>query len=312
VRAGFRVVAAALAVVLLQGCMADTTATQLPPGVAAVVNGETVTRQQIVDFIGELHDFRNLTAEERGFFSSRLNEEERGALEQYIFAVVFKEILAEQGLNFDADLLAFFQTSSLENAGGEAQLRRTLQPSGLTLGVFNDAYLVQQVVFSQLREVLVVGLTAEFRTVRHILVDDRALAIDLIDRLVAGEDFAELAGEYSNDFGSAIAGGDLGDAQRGAYVDAFEDAVWTSQVGLVLAPVETEFGFHIIEVQASQVRRAEDLEENDQFGLIQTELNTLLLAALDKASIQVDSAYGRWDPIARSIVSLPAVGASQS
>jgi hypothetical protein len=312
VRAGFRVFSAALAVVLLQGCMPDSAASQLPAGTAAVVNGETITRQQIVNFVGELHDFRNLTADERGFFAARINEEERGALEQYIFAVVFRDLLAEQGLVFDADLLSQFQTGSLDNAGGEAQLRRTLQPSGLTIDVFNDAYLVQQVVFSQLREELVVGLTAEFRTVRHILVDDRALALELIARLNSGEDFADLASEYSTDFGSAIAGGDLGSAQRGAYVAPFEEAVWSSNIGLVAQPVETEFGFHIIDVQDSAIRRAEDLDENEQFALIQSELNTLLLAALDRADVKVDSAYGRWDKNERTIVPVARVGTARS
>jgi len=312
VRAAFRALSVALAVVLLQGCAADNTTTQLPPGAAAVVNGVTITRDQLVQFVGEMHDFRNLNANERAFFSSRLNEEERSTLEQYIFAVVFRDLLGEQGLQFDEALLTEFQTGSLENAGGVAQLRRTLQPSGLTINVFNDAYLVQQVVFSQLREQLIVGLSAEFRTVRHILVDDRELAITLISRLDDGEDFADLANEYSNDFGSAIAGGDLGSAQRGVYVAAFEEAVWSSEGGLVQEPVQTEFGFHIIDVQAIERRAAEDIDENDQFALIQTELNTLLLAALDRAEIRVDSAYGRWDPRERSVVALVPVGSARS
>lgn len=311
-RAGFRAFSVALAVVLLQGCAPEQTTTQLSPGAAAVVNGTTITRDQLVQFVGELHDFRNLTAEERAFFAARLNAEERGTLEQYIFATVFRQVLSEQGLTFDEALLNQFQTGSLENAGGATQLSRSLQPSGLTIDVFNDAYLVQQVVFSQLREQLIVGLSAEFRTVRHILVDDLALAQALIRRLEDGEDFADLASEYSTDFGSAIAGGDLGSAQRGAYVAAFEDAVWSSRGGLVPEPVETEFGFHIIDVQEIAVVPAEDIDENEQFALIQTELNTLLLDALDRADIRIDSAYGRWDPVSRTVVSLTRIGASVS
>lgn len=311
-RAGFRVIAAALALTLAQGCAPEGVASPLAPGTAAVVNGETITRDQIVRFVGALHDFRNLTADERAFFSTRINEEERGALEQYIFSVVFLDALAEQGLVLDSDLVADLRVRSLENAGGEPQLRRQLQPSGLTIELFNDAYLVQQVAFSQLREKLVVGLTAEFRTVRHILVDDRTLAVSLIQRLNDGEDFAELAGEYSNDFGSAIAGGDLGSAQRGAYVPAFEDAVWNSDLGLVQQPVETEFGFHIIDVQDRETRRGEDLDENEQFTLVQLELNTLLLEAVDRADIRVAAAYGRWDENARTIVPLTPVGSSRS
>lgn len=310
-RKGFRAFSVVLAVVILQGCAPDTTTAQLPPGAAAVVNGTTITRDQVVQHIGELHDFRNLTGEERAFFSSRLNEEERGTLEQYIFADVFRKALTEQGLVFDETRLSQFQTDSLENAGGISQLRRSLQPSGLTVDVFNQAYLVQQVVFAQLREQLIVGLSAEFRTVRHILVDNEGLAEALIERLIAGEAFADLAGEYSTDSGSAIAGGDLGSALPGAYVAAFEAAVWSSEGGLVREPVATDFGFHIIDVQAIDVVSAENMEENDQFALIQTELNAVLLGALDRAHIRIDAAYGRWDARSRTVVPLTPIGAAR-
>lgn len=312
VRSVLRVISVAMAVMLLSACTPDRTVTQLPSGTAAVVNGETITRDMVVRFVGEMHDFRNLTAEERAFFAARINEEERGALEQHIFAVVFKDVLAKEGLVFDYDLLGELQTRSLDDAGGSGGLRRTLQPSGLTIELFNDAYLVQQVAFSQLREQLIVGRTAELRTVRHILLDDRALAQALIARINAGEDFAELAREYSLDFGSAVDGGDLGTEQRGAYVDAFETAVWSSGVGLVPDPVETEFGFHIIDVQAATTRPAEELDENAQFALIQTDLNALLLAGVDQADIRVAAAYGRWDADMREIVPLTVVGAARS
>lgn len=99
--------------------------------------------------------------------------------------------------------------------------------------------------------------TEEQRHARHILIaidqdtDDaaaRELAGKVRSRLVAGEDFAALAREYSDDPGSASGGGDLGWAGRGTYVGAFEDALFGLKAGDMSEPVKTEFGYHIIQL----------------------------------------------------------------
>ena len=83
----------------------------------------------------------------------------------------------------------------------------------------------------------------------------RATAEGLLERVRAGEDFAALATEYSQDPASAAAGGDLGWFRRGFMVDEFEDAAFSLLDGGISDVVETEFGFHIILVE--RVRFAE-------------------------------------------------------
>ncbi len=61
-----------------------------------------------------------------------------------------------------------------------------------------------------------------------------------------GADFAALAKEYSNDYGSAINGGELGVFGRGIMAPAFDEAAFSLSVGKVSAPVRTEFGVHLI------------------------------------------------------------------
>lgn len=61
-------------------------------------------------------------------------------------------------------------------------------------------------------------------------------------------DFAEIAKKYSQDPGSAKRGGDLGFAKRGTFVPAFEAAAYDLQVGMMTDIVESEFGFHIIQL----------------------------------------------------------------
>ena len=65
----------------------------------------------------------------------------------------------------------------------------------------------------------------------------------------AGEDFAKLAGEFSEDPGSRAQGGDLGWFGRGMMVKPFEDAAFALKPGEVSGIVESQFGFHIIKLE---------------------------------------------------------------
>ncbi len=82
-------------------------------------------------------------------------------------------------------------------------------------------------------------------------VDDAealAFAQSLRQRILDGEDFADLALRFSNDPGSGSQGGDLGWAERGRYVPEFDEAAFVLEVGEISEPVKTSFGYHIIEL----------------------------------------------------------------
>ena len=80
----------------------------------------------------------------------------------------------------------------------------------------------------------------------------RAVSRNLVDslrqRILGGEDFAQLAEQFSQDPGSARSGGELGFVNRGTFVPAFERVAYALSPGEVSGLVETEFGYHIIEV----------------------------------------------------------------
>jgi peptidyl-prolyl cis-trans isomerase C len=84
-------------------------------------------------------------------------------------------------------------------------------------------------------------------TARHILVDNEALCLDLLEQLKAGAIFAELAMENSN-CPSGEAGGDLGSFAPGMMVPEFDAVVFSADIAVPQGPVKTQFGWHIVEV----------------------------------------------------------------
>ncbi len=92
---------------------------------------------------------------------------------------------------------------------------------------------------------------------RHILIrtsadisdeDARQTLAQLKQRIEDGEDFAELANEYSDDPGSKIQGGDLGWANPGTFVAEFERVMGSLKEGQISEPFKSQFGWHILQV----------------------------------------------------------------
>lgn len=81
---------------------------------------------------------------------------------------------------------------------------------------------------------------------RHILVQQKYEAEDILKKLQAGESFEALAQKFSS-CPSKEQGGDLGSFGRGRMVPAFEEAAFALQVDQVSEPVQTRFGYHLIQ-----------------------------------------------------------------
>ncbi len=95
--------------------------------------------------------------------------------------------------------------------------------------------------------------TEEERQAQHILVESKQQAEQIVTQLNSGADFAKLAATHSQDTGSKDAGGDLGFFTLGVMMPEFEAKVFSMKVGEVGAPVKTEFGHHVIKLNAIQV-----------------------------------------------------------
>ena len=126
--------------------------------------------------------------------------------------------------------------------------------AGLSEAAFRDLF-AQGLYREKLQEALgeEVPTTAEQVHARHILVETEEEAQQVVERLQAGEDFGALATELSTDTGTE--GGDLGWFPRGQMVAEFEEAAFALQPGEISDPVQTSFGYHIIEVLEREADR---------------------------------------------------------
>jgi parvulin-like peptidyl-prolyl isomerase len=126
-------------------------------------------------------------------------------------------------------------------------------------------------------------------SVRHILLltqdktdaekaEIRKKIEDILVRAKAGEDFAELAKQYSEDPGSKDNGGLYEDFSRGQMVKPFEDAAFSVPVGELSGVVETSFGYHIIKVidRKKETRPFEEVRGELESRLQQTKQGTVV------------------------------------
>ena len=149
-------------------------------------------------------------------------------------------------------------------------------------------------------------------------------AEDILKKLRAGGDFAELAKKESQDPGSAAKGGDLGWFRRGAMVPEFDKAAFSQPVGKIGDLVQSNFGFHIIKVEdkhAAGVKPLNDVKDDIANKIVQQEamqqaqnaaakvLQDAQKQGLDKAAADNGLKVSTSDWFSRSD-SLPGVGSS--
>lgn len=125
----------------------------------------------------------------------------------------------------------------------------------------------------------------------HILVEDEATANEIKGKLANGEDFAELAKEYSTDMSTKDGGGDLGFFSKGEMVAEFEEVAFTLEVNEVSTPVKTDYGYHIIKVtekKAAEDAKYEDHKKDIEETLLDEKLSTEYTTWLEDARKDAD------------------------
>ncbi len=114
---------------------------------------------------------------------------------------------------------------------------------------------------------------------RHILVADEAAAEAVLARLEAGADFAGLVRELSEDEGTVPTGGDLGWFNFEAMVDPFAQAAFELEIGEISEPVQSDFGWHIIQVLGHEER---PLDQEQYAAALQQALTDFIAGLREK------------------------------
>ena len=157
-----------------------------------------------------------------------------------------------------------------------------------------------------IRDKLLEQLTVDMKTTqekvwaRHILVKTAEEAAAVEARLKKGEDFAKVAAEVSTDTGSKDKGGDLGWFGKGAMVAPFEESAFALTIGQISEPVQSTFGFHIIQVLGHEERPMSDQEVQQAKQTILTDFLAKLRSSSD---VQI---FDLWKTIVPTEPTLPA------
>lgn len=116
----------------------------------------------------------------------------------------------------------------------------------------------------------------------HILVESKAEAKDIIEKLADGKKFADLAKEYSTDTASAEKGGELGFFGKGEMAEKFEKVAFSLEKGKISDPVKTSYGYHIIKVTDKKAAKKANLKDS----------KTEIVATLKNEKLQTE--YTTW------------------
>jgi len=183
----------------------------------------------------------DLAAQEQGLVDEGLSlakndSRYRGVLEELIDQRLLALDAESQGLNANREAkirLAAARERILGNMRVERHLRETVNETTI-----RRMYEEQSKLAARGDEV----------RARHILVEEKAKAEDLLKKLEAEEDFGALAIEHSIDEGSAERGGDLGYFTQDMLNGRFTRPVFNAGKGERIGPIKSEFGWHIAEV----------------------------------------------------------------
>jgi peptidyl-prolyl cis-trans isomerase C len=205
----------------------------------ATVNGKPIDKSEFDMYLQSVQQQskRELTAEERSQI-----------LDQFIGMKLAAEAAEKAGIAKQTkveDQLALARMNVIVDAG----LQKYLEDHPVTDAELKPEYDAQ-----------VAQMPREYHA-RHILVEDKATAEAVTKELQGGADFAKLAEQKSKD-SSAKSGGDLGWFTLDTMVKPFADAVAALQPGqLTAAPVQSQFGWHVIKLEESRAPNAPAFDE---------------------------------------------------
>jgi parvulin-like peptidyl-prolyl isomerase len=189
------------------------------------------------------------------------------------------------GANILTGLPASYQDTLIRHSAEVTALEAALAHVDIRPAAMAQYYATHQQSFVQ-------------QCVSHILVSTQADAAALRAQIVAGAPFAQVAQTQSQDQASAATGGQLGCGPTGRFVTGFEQAVDASPTGQLSQPVQTQFGWHLIEVTSRQPLSLTQAQPQIRAALLanaQRALTNTLQRDESRATVAVNPRYGTYE-----------------
>ncbi|NMA61845.1 MAG: hypothetical protein GX956_08180 [Firmicutes bacterium] len=206
----------------------------------ATVNGVVITREQFIDLLEE--QFGPYALQE--LIQRELVNQKAEALQVSIddeqFAEIYEVIL--QQLGGPQGLYMFLMQNNATEEQFKEQVRWNMLLSELAS---SEVEVTEEALAQWFEQNQDYYDTPEMVEVSHILVDSEEEAKEILASLKAGEDFEALAKEKSQDPGSAVAGGYLGNIEKGITVPEFEETAFSLPIG-EFGLAQSMFGWHIV------------------------------------------------------------------
>jgi parvulin-like peptidyl-prolyl isomerase len=253
------------------------------PGDAVSVNGETISYQRFQGFYVEYRNSRGVQVGARGDQLELMKELRKDAMDLIVEQEVVAQAAEKEGIAPDTVELDDYVDELRSTFDTDAQFRMKLEADGFTEESFRrhvGRMLAAKVYLDRIRMDAADIRDAEVERfyeenpnrlklpeqvrVRHILItwkpmgaqDDRAAVRKqmqpILERARAGEDFADLAREFSEDSATRTNGGDTGLFARGVMVPEFEAVAFSLEPGEISDPVDTTYGVHILKLEERQ------------------------------------------------------------
>ena len=199
--------------------------------VIAIVAGKEITNADVDAFLA------NLPAEQRQYASNPYFRE------QYVEQVVTLHVLEKMADDLQLDMTDDYK-KMLENIVRDIKARMAMNEIMKGIEVTDieaeTVYNINPENFSK----------PETVSAKHILVEDEAVCNEILAQIQNGEKTFEDAAKESSTCPSGQQGGDLGEFGKGQMVKEFEEAAFAAEIGAIVGPVQTQFGFHLIKIEA--------------------------------------------------------------
>lgn len=225
--------------------------------VLAVVAGEEITQEIFDTFL------KGVPEQQQMYLSNPQFREQ--CFEQLVALFLFAKKGEEDKLEETEEFQKVF-ASAKRDIMAQMSIRDTLKGISVSDEEIKAYYDANKAQFNK----------GEAVSAKHILVESEEKCNEILASITNGEKTFEDAAKESSTCPSGQKGGDLGQFGKGQMVPEFEQAAFAAEIGQVVGPVKTQFGFHLIKVEVkneAEVAAFEEVKENIRRNLVQQKQN---------------------------------------